>query len=138
MIVLAKMSSIFWAIFSFQGKLLKLAILGAHLYQQFLRNPHYITPIRFSKMLLLEGLKIPISPILLTGRLNLLAKYQECKKRLTKDFFVLGDTVFCSWICCAAQFPHHNFEPVDGPLKMPQIYGGPNRSVTNVQSRCRA
>ena len=36
-----------------------------------------------------------------------------------KIFFLLGDTA--CWISCAAQFPHCNSEPVDGPLKMPQI-----------------
>ena len=39
------------------------------------------------------------------------------------NIFLLGDTACWSWICCAAQFPHCDSEPVDGPLKMPQING---------------
>ena len=34
---------------------------------------------------------------------------------------ILGDTACWSWICCAAQYPHRNSEPVGGHLKMPQI-----------------
>ena len=37
--------------------------------------------------------------------------------------FFLGATAPWSWKLCGAQFPHRNSEPVDWPLKMPQING---------------
>ena len=47
---------------------------------------------------------------------------------LKNIFFLLGDAAVWSWNSCAAQFPHCNSEPVDRPLKMPEIKMEPRRS----------
>ena len=125
MIVLAKMSSIFWAIFSFQGKLLKLAILGAHLYQQFLRNPHYITPIRFFKNVTFRGSENPNFPNFVNRAIKPLGKISRMQKKIDRKnlFPSLRSSQLKLDSLCSLISIYCNTEPVDGPLKVTQNNG---------------
>ena len=103
--ILVKIGFIFlWAIFSIVEKLLKVAGIEPKINLVHTNNPNIFT--KGSKNF---GWIVNSN---LTSWQNMIV-----------NIFLLGDTACWSWICCAAQFPHCDSEPVDGPLKMPQING---------------
>ena len=109
-----------WASFFFKGKLLNLQELIRKKLNQKPTQTHTYNTNSFSAKCDVKGPKL-CQQIIYDNFVNWtnrpLGKICKMQKTAWKKSFLSGGTACWSWIRCAAQFPHFNFEPDKGTFQ---------------------